>query len=103
MVQLVLCLFNTDFVTWIVIFYQLMLVVTGVMHEADNAYSIWSTWLCYQNKSFFNCANLRSMHNCVENCIFFNICAENHLKLSLIWFLFVYFNIILILDLINHV
>ena len=25
-----------------------MLVVTGVMHEADNAYSIWSTWLCYR-------------------------------------------------------
>ena len=40
MVQLVLSLFfNTDFVTWIVTFYQLMLVVTGVMHEADSAYS----------------------------------------------------------------
>ena len=39
--------FITDFVTWIVTFYQLMLVVTGVMHEADNAYSIRSTWLCY--------------------------------------------------------
>ena len=24
-----------------------MLVVTGVRHEADNAYSIRSTWLCY--------------------------------------------------------
>ena len=22
--------------------------LTGVMHEADNAYSIWSTWLCYR-------------------------------------------------------
>ena len=21
--------------------------VTGVMHEADDAYSIWSTWSCY--------------------------------------------------------
>ena len=31
-------------VTWIVIFYQLMLVVAGVMHEADNAYSIRRTW-----------------------------------------------------------
>ena len=31
-------------VTWIVTFYQLMLVVTGVMHEADNAYSIRCTW-----------------------------------------------------------
>ena len=37
---------NTDFVTWIVTFYQLMLVVTGVMHEADNVYSIRRTWLC---------------------------------------------------------
>ena len=55
------------------------------------------------NKSFINCANLRFMHNCVENCVFFNICVENHLKLSLIWFLFVYFNKILISDLINHV
>ena len=40
--------FITDFVAWIVTFYQLMLVVTGVMHEADNAYSIRSTWLCYR-------------------------------------------------------
>ena len=23
------------------------LAVTGVMHEADDAYSIWSTWSCY--------------------------------------------------------
>ena len=48
--------FYTDFVawivTWIVTFYQLMLVVTGVMHEADNAYSIRSTWLCYQQVRF---------------------------------------------------
>ena len=39
--QLVLSLFfffNTDLVTWIVIFYQLMLVVTSVMHEAYKAY-----------------------------------------------------------------
>ena len=23
----------------------MLVVVTGVMHEADNTYSIWSTWL----------------------------------------------------------
>ena len=47
-VQLVLSpFFNTDLVTWIVTFYQLMLLVMVVMHETDNAYSIWSTWLCY--------------------------------------------------------
>ena len=40
--------FITDFVTWIVTFYQLMMVVMGVMHEADSAYSIESTSLCYQ-------------------------------------------------------
>ena len=57
----------------------------------------------HDNKSFINSANFRSMHNSVENCIFFNICVDNHLKLSLNWFLFVYFNKILILDLINHV
>ena len=44
--------FNTDFVAWIVTFYQLMLVVTGVMHEADSAYSIRSTWLCYRLVQF---------------------------------------------------
>ena len=41
-------IFITDFVAWIVTFYQLMLVVMGVMHEADSAYSIRSTWLCYR-------------------------------------------------------
>ena len=41
-------IFNTDFVT----FYQLMLVVAGVMHEADNAYSIRNTWLCYRPARF---------------------------------------------------
>ena len=30
-----------------VTFYQLILVVTSVMHEVDNACSIRSTWLCY--------------------------------------------------------
>ena len=40
------CLFllNTGFETWIVTFYQLMLVVLDVMHEADITYSIRSTW-----------------------------------------------------------
>ena len=55
------------------------------------------------NKSFINSANLGSMHNYVENCMFFNICVDNHSKLSLNWFLFVYINKILTLDLINHV
>ena len=32
----------------------------------------------HTNKSFINCANLRSMHNWVENGIFFNICVDNH-------------------------
>ena len=29
-----------------------MPVVMGGMHEADNTYSIWSTWLCYQLVQF---------------------------------------------------
>ena len=29
-----------------------LLPVTGVMHEADNAYSIRSTWLCYRLDRF---------------------------------------------------
>ena len=41
MVQLVLILYSLnfiiDFVTWMVTFYQLMLVAMCVMHEADNA------------------------------------------------------------------
>ena len=36
---------NTNSVTWIVTFYQLIPVVKGVMHKADNACSIRSTWL----------------------------------------------------------
>ena len=40
--------FNIDFITWIVTFYQLTPVATGVMHEADNAYSIRNTLLCYR-------------------------------------------------------
>ena len=30
----------------------LLLFVTNVKHEADNAYSIWSTWLCYWQVGF---------------------------------------------------
>ena len=30
--------------------------VTGVMHEADNAYSIWSTWSCYWLDQFLTLA-----------------------------------------------
>ena len=52
-------LFYTDFTTWIVTFYQLMPVVTGVMHEADNTYSIWSTWLCYRLARFLITAYIR--------------------------------------------
>ena len=48
--------FNTDFVTWIVNFYQLMLVVTGATHEAFNAFSIRSTWLCYRLVRFLKTA-----------------------------------------------
>ena len=29
-----------------------MLAVTGVVHEADNVYSIQSTWLCYRMVRF---------------------------------------------------
>ena len=34
-------------VTWICQNFIWLLGVTGVMHEADDAYSIQSTWLCY--------------------------------------------------------
>ena len=36
--------FFSDFVSWIVTFYPLMLVVTGIMHGADNACCVigWS-------------------------------------------------------------
>ena len=43
---------NTDFVTWIVTFCQLMLIVLDVMHETDNAHSVQSTWLCYRLVQF---------------------------------------------------
>ena len=49
-------LFSLNFITDFVTFYQLMLVVMGVMHEADNAYSIRSTWLCYRLVRFLTTA-----------------------------------------------
>ena len=35
------------FVTWICLNLNCLLAVTGVMHEADDAYSIQSTWSCF--------------------------------------------------------
>ena len=35
---------SLGFVTWICLNLNRLLAVTGVMHEADDAYSIWSTW-----------------------------------------------------------
>ena len=32
------------FVTWICLYLDGLLAVTDVMHETDDAYSIWSTW-----------------------------------------------------------
>ena len=50
------CLFSdTGFVT----FYQLMLVVLDVMHEADTACSIRSNWLCYPLFRFLITAYIR--------------------------------------------
>ena len=34
----------------------LLLAVTGVVHEADDAYSIWSTWSCYWLDQFLTLA-----------------------------------------------
>ena len=44
------------FVTWICLYLNLLLAVTGVMHEADDAYSIWSTWSCYWLDQFLTLA-----------------------------------------------
>ena len=38
---------SLGFVTWICLNLNWLLAVTGVMHEADDAYSIRSTWSCY--------------------------------------------------------
>ena len=34
----------------------ILLAVTGVMHKADDAYSIWSTWSCYWLDQFLTLA-----------------------------------------------
>ena len=44
------------FVTWICLNLNWLLAVTGVMHEADDAYSIWSTWSCYWLDQFLTLA-----------------------------------------------
>ena len=41
---------------WNVTLVPLQLFVTGVMHEADNAYRIRSTWLCYRLVQFLTVA-----------------------------------------------
>ena len=38
---------SLGFVTWICVNLNWLLAVTGVMHEADDACSIRSTWSCY--------------------------------------------------------
>ena len=44
------------FVTWICLNLNWLLAVTGVMHEADDAYSIRSTWSCYWLDQFLTLA-----------------------------------------------
>ena len=45
---------SLGFVTWICL--NLKLAVTSVMHEADDAYSIRSTWSCYWLDQFVTLA-----------------------------------------------
>ena len=47
---------SLGFVTWICLYLNSLLAVTGVMHEADDAYSIWSTWSCYWLDQFLTLA-----------------------------------------------
>ena len=47
---------SLGFVTWICLNLNWLLAVTGVMHEADDAYSIWSTWSCYWLDQFLTLA-----------------------------------------------
>ena len=44
------------FVTWICLNLNWLLAVAGVMHEADDAYSIQSTWSCYWLDQFLTLA-----------------------------------------------
>ena len=47
---------SLGFVTWICLNLNWLLAVTGVMHEADDAYSIRSTWSCYWLDQFLTLA-----------------------------------------------
>ena len=47
---------SLGFVTWICLNLNWLLAVTGVMHGADDAYSIQSTWLCYWLDQFLTLA-----------------------------------------------
>ena len=47
---------SLGFVTWICLHLNRLLAMTGVMHEADDAYSIQSTWWCYWLDQFLTLA-----------------------------------------------
>ena len=47
---------SIGFVTWICLNLNWLLAVTGVMHEADDVYSIRSTWSCYWLDQFLTLA-----------------------------------------------
>ena len=47
---------SLGFVTWTCLNLNWLLAVTGVMHEADDAYSIRSTWSCYWLDQFLTLA-----------------------------------------------
>ena len=47
---------SLGFFTWICLNLNWLLAVTGVMHEADDAYSIRSTWSCYWLDQFLTLA-----------------------------------------------
>ena len=47
---------SLGFVTWICLNLNWLVAVMGVMHEADDAYSIWSTWSCYWLDQFLTLA-----------------------------------------------
>ena len=47
---------SLGFVTWICLSLNWLVAVTGVMHEADDAYSIRSTWSCYWLDQFLTLA-----------------------------------------------
>ena len=47
---------SLGFVTWICLNLNWLLAVTGVMHEAEDAYSMRSTWSCYWLDQFLTLA-----------------------------------------------